>query len=135
MYTCILVIYYMCCYINQNRMQRVITSVRSQVLPRTLKCQRFSSFSAGDIPTACFLPQDEVQARVINVIASIKSAPSNISNTCYFGPDLGFDSLIIKDLLNRLGEEFCVSIPAATGDKIIGVKDAIQFFSTHPKAR
>jgi acyl carrier protein len=109
-------------------MLRVVSSV-----PKAAR--RLLSSSSSAVPAACYLPSEEVTGRVINVVRSFKSAPPVISPECSFGPDLEFDSMMMKELVERLGEEFCVDIPASNGNNINGVKEAVAYFSAHPKAR
>lgn len=87
------------------------------------------------VPAGSYLPADDVTNRVLNVVKSIKSTPRTISVESHFTVDLGFDSLLRKDVLSKLEEEFCVPVPAPTADSILSVHSAVKYFSSHPKAR
>jgi acyl carrier protein len=92
----------------------------------------------SSVPAAAFLPKAVVTERVISVVKSIRSAPSaprevDIKN--HFVADLGFDSMIRKELTTKLGEEFCVTIPAKDSNSLLSVMDSVEYFAAHPKAR
>jgi acyl carrier protein len=91
--------------------------------------------SSTSLPVGCLLPREEVQQRVEQVVRSIKSAPKIIAPNSYFVADLGFDSLIVRDVISRLSEEFCVDVPSASADRFVSVGAAVDFFAAHPKAR
>ena len=99
-----------------------------------LSIRRLSSM-AQPYPAQCLLPHDEVLARVQSVVSSIRSAPENVSQNATFCVDLEFDSLLIKEVIQKLGDEFCVAIPASDANKLYGVSEATKYFASHPKAR
>lgn len=112
----------------------------ANVLPVFTKMMRSSAFkivrcSMSSVPTAAYLDVQEVTERVTNVVKSIRSAPPTVDAGAYFVADLGFDSLIRKELNEKLADEFCVTVPAKDSELFISVASAIQYFSTHPKAR
>ena len=109
-------------------MYRVANSLRFGSARRMLS-------TAADVPAACFLPAEQVSARVIDVVRSFKAAPPTVSASSSFVPDLGFDSMMVNDLIGRLGAEFCVDVPASAADSFYGIKEATAFFTSHPKAR
>jgi acyl carrier protein len=86
-------------------------------------------------PSAAFLPTAQVTDRVLNVVQSIKYAPEVVSVDADFAKDLEFDSIIVSDLVSKLGAEFCVNVTEKDASGMKSVKAAIDFFSSHPKAR
>lgn len=89
----------------------------------------------SSVPAAAFLPKAVVTERVIGVVKSIRSAPQEVDITNHFVADLGFDSMIRKELTMKLGEEFCVSIPAKDADSLLSVMGTVEYFAAHPRAR
>lgn len=92
--------------------------------------RRFST-----LPARCFLPKDVVEGRVINVIKSIRLKPENVAGNSHFVATLQLDTLQRKELLFKLGDEFCVEIPASKVGAINCIPSAVEYFSTHSKAR
>ena len=90
---------------------------------------------SAQVPAACYLPVDQVKERVIDVVRSMKEAPSVIADNACFGSDLQFDSMLIKEVVSRLEDEFCVSIPTEKVDTMYGVEAAVSYFSSHTHAR
>ena len=90
---------------------------------------------ATAVPRGSYLPASEVTERVINVVKTFKSASADVDITKSFVADLKFDSLIRKDFIIRLEEEFCVDVPAIEANNFLSVGDAVNFFAGHPKAR
>jgi acyl carrier protein len=86
-------------------------------------------------PAAGLVPEAAVTARVLDVVQGLKWAPESVAVDAHFVNDLEFDSLIQKDLIEKLGAEFCVSIPHKDAKGIVTVKAAVDFFAAHPKAR
>jgi len=86
-------------------------------------------------PPAAFVPVQEVTSRVLNVVQGLKYAPESVAVDAHFVKDLEFDSLITKDLIEKLGAEFCVPVPAKEADKMVTAQAAVDFFAQHPKAR
>lgn len=84
-----------------------------------------------------FLSRDNVTARVVDVIQSFNmTRPGAVNINTNFVTELGMDSLLRKELNAELAREFCVpQIPTEIEDSLVSVKDAVDFFSTHPKAR
>jgi acyl carrier protein len=89
----------------------------------------------SSVPAAAFLPKAVVTERVISVVKSIRSAPREVDIKNHFVADLGFDSMIRKELTTKLGEEFCVTIPAKDANSLLSVMDSVEYFAAHPKAR
>ena len=58
-----------------------------------------------------------------------------MSEKCSFQGDLGLDSLDEVELVMALEEEFALEIPDAEADKIRSASDAIEYISTHPRAK
>eukprot|EP01041_Mallomonas_annulata_P005297 gene5297-10591_t len=84
-------------------------------------------------PSATYLSAAEVKTRVLDILQSFPSSPKVIGDNAHFVADLGFDSLLRRDVTSKLESEFCVSL--SKGANIVDVQSAIQYFSTHPKAR
>ena len=93
---------------------------------------RSSKFSTA--PDASFLASLDVTERVLNVVRQIRSTPPTLSANDHFVADLQFDSLIRKNLNVKLMEEFCLT-PAKGHEGFLSVRDAVAYFSQHPKAR
>jgi len=89
---------------------------------------------ASEVFQGAYLNRDVVTSRVINIVKTVDENPSVNANT-YFVPDLGYDSLQRKVLNERLAGEFCVIVPKEVEDGFISVKAAVDYFSSHPKAR
>ena len=107
-------------------MSRVLTKHMSNNVMRR-------SFST--VPAAAYLPTAQVTERVINIVKTIRSAPRTVEVSHHFVADMGFDSLIRKELATKLEEEFCVALAAKDADSLLSVKAAVDYFSAHPKAR
>lgn len=98
--------------------------------------QLTKSFStASDVYALSLLPKEEVTTRVLKTVRSVKFAPQNASEKSYLVADLGFDSFLRKDFVEKLSEEFAVPIPSEVASNIVSVKDAIEYIATLPKAR
>ena len=69
------------------------------------------------------------------MVLSLQYAPSAISPETLFVSELKFDSQVRRDLTQQLAGEFCVALPDATADSIINIQTAVDYFSSHPKAR
>ena len=102
-------------------------------LTKQLSTNMMRSFST--VPAAAYLPTAQVTERVINIVKSIRSAPRAVEISHHFVADMGFDSLIRKELSTKLEEEFCVTLAAKDADSLLSVKAAVDYFSAHPKAR
>lgn len=87
------------------------------------------------LPARCFLPKDVVESRVVNVIKSMRLKPDNVASNAHFVATLQLDTLQRKELLFKLGDEFCVEIPASKLGSINCVPSAVDYFATHSKAR
>lgn len=82
-----------------------------------------------------FLNSDSVADRVVNVVKTVKFTPRDIDLAHSFTADYKFDSLLKKDLLAKLEEEFCLKIPSEVAKDLVTVRAVVDYFSTHPKAR
>lgn len=96
----------------------------------------FRSFRAlSTVPSGAFLPASEVTTRVINVVKSTsRSCPEDLSDDANF-TQLGFDSLIRKELWSNLEEEFCVQVPSNDAESFLSIASVSKYFASHPKAR
>eukprot|EP01031_Cornospumella_fuschlensis_P036877 gene36877-44738_t len=81
------------------------------------------------------LPRAEVEARVLAVLKSMPAVPPTVSANATFSSDLELDSLHRKELVEKLGREFCVAVPAEVGNGFVSVQTAVDFFAKHPKAK
>lgn len=98
--------------------------------------KRIFSNSRRSLSSACCLPASEVEGRISQVVANYKSVPADrLTAQSLFVGELGLDRLQLRDLVKRLGQEFCVDVPYAAADQFISVQSAATFFKTHPKAR
>ena len=74
------------------------------------------------------LEAKEVETKVIEIICDHMDVPGEqVSADTSFVNDLGADSLDTVELVMALEEEFDVEIPDEEAEKIITVKDAIEF--------
>ena len=92
----------------------------------------FASF--GQFPKSSLLKESDVVQRVVNVVNKLGPVAPDFPLTSHFVNDFGLDSLLRKELLLKLGVEFCVPIEEES-DKILSVSSAISYFANHPKAR
>jgi acyl carrier protein len=98
-------------------------------------CLKKLSSSRAEIFAGSFLNAGDVAARVVNVVKSSKFSPHEVKLSDNFVENYGFDSLLRKDLNDKLSREFCVSVPENVADRFVTVQSVVDFFSTHPKAR
>jgi len=49
--------------------------------------------------------------------------------------DLSLDSLDVVELVMAIEEEFAIEIPDAEADKIMTVKEAVDYITAHPQAK
>ncbi|GBG24594.1 Acyl carrier protein [Hondaea fermentalgiana] len=90
------------------------------------------AFSAS----STFLPEAEVQERVIEVIKNFdKVDASKVKPEAHFINDLGLDSLDAVELVMAIEEEFVIEIPDDQAEKILTCDDAVKFVSQHPQAQ
>ena len=74
----------------------------------------------------------EVEAKVKKIIVEqLGVDESEVTPDASFIEDLGADSLDTVELVMALEEEFGVEIPDEDAEKIITVKDAIQYIKEH----
>ena len=97
-----------------------------------------------------------MQHRVASVIFSVKGAPATPASIPHavstssakassdygsllsgksLGADLGFDSLLRKNLLMQLSGEFCEPISSEEADNLLDFNSIVTYFASHPKAR
>lgn len=96
--------------------------------------KEFSS-SKTEIFPGSFLNGGDIAARVVNVVKSSKFSPHEVKLSDNFVENFGFDSLLRKDLNEKLSKEFCVTVPENAADRFVTVQAVVDYFSTHPKAR
>jgi acyl carrier protein len=84
--------------------------------------------------SVAFLDQTSVSARVIDVVKSTYGVPPSVSDESSLAT-LGFDSLLRKDLLVNLENEFCIQIPEKDIKAFTTIGDASKYIATNPKAR
>lgn len=89
------------------------------------------------MPAAGFLSKPEVLCRVLGVVSTFRSAPptSSISENAYFTTDLGFDTMMREELVEKLESEFTVPFPAGKAASYPSVSSVVDYFSSHPKAK
>ncbi len=91
--------------------------------------------ASSNIYAGAFLDAEVVHNRVIDAIKTIKYAPEKIDMNSRFVADMGFDSILRKNLITVLEDEFAVKVPAAQSDDFVTVRNVVDYFSSHPKAR
>mmetsp|Transcript_30920 Transcript_30920/g.52291 ORF Transcript_30920/g.52291 Transcript_30920/m.52291 type:complete len:117 (+) Transcript_30920:53-403(+) len=91
---------------------------------------RFSS-----VPPGAFLPVEEVTDRVLSVVKSMPLCPETVTPDMGFGSDLGFDSMIRKELNDKIATEFCLTIGDDAKATFATPASVISFVSASPKAR
>jgi acyl carrier protein len=92
------------------------------------------SFSSA--PSAAFFSEKEIEPRVMSVIQSIRSCPDNVVLSAAYATDLGFDSMIRKELVGKFSDEFRVPLSAEDADGILTTVGAtVKFFASHSKTR
>jgi len=73
-----------------------------------------------------------VQERVQKIIAEQLSVEEDqVTIEASFVDDLGADSLDTVELVMALEEEFEIDIPDEEAEKIVNVKDAVDYIKTH----
>eukprot|EP00612_Vaucheria_litorea_P004254 CAMPEP_0171466032 /NCGR_PEP_ID=MMETSP0945-20130129/8939_1 /TAXON_ID=109269 /ORGANISM="Vaucheria litorea, Strain CCMP2940" /LENGTH=145 /DNA_ID=CAMNT_0011993891 /DNA_START=81 /DNA_END=516 /DNA_ORIENTATION=- len=83
-----------------------------------------------------FLPVEEVQERVINVVKAFEQVEdSKVTPTSHFINDLGLDSLDTVEVVMAIEEEFVIEIPDDMAEKLLTIEDAVKFVSQHPQAK
>jgi acyl carrier protein len=97
---------------------------------KSTSCKRM----LATLPKSAYLPQSVVQERVESTVGKIKGVPPSIGFNNHFVHDLGLDSLNRRELILLLGKEFNVPIESVA-DQILSVNDAVEYLSTHSKAR
>ena len=121
---------------------------RLQINDEIIMMRRFLS-----VPARCYLPREVVAERVSAVLSSSSSTSQSFANNpmlsgsvfqhpqnilpdrVHFVADLELDSLKRKVVVKRLADEFCVALPPSAAGSIMDVGAAVDYFSTHPKAR
>ena len=74
----------------------------------------------------------DVRKKVIAIIAEQLAKPEDsIQESSHFVDDLGADSLDTVELVMAFEEEFGVEIPDDAAEKILTVKDAIDYLKEH----
>ncbi|CAA7388768.1 unnamed protein product [Spirodela intermedia] len=83
-----------------------------------------------------FLDKSEVADRVITVVKNFQKVdPAKVTPNAHFSDDLGLDSLDAVEVVMALEEEFGFEIPDSDADKINSINLAIDFISSHPRAK
>jgi acyl carrier protein len=78
------------------------------------------------------VPPEEVQAKVIDIIAEQMQIPKEqITLQTHFVNDLGADSLDVVETVMELEEAFEISIPDEDSTKIQTVGDAVTYIKEH----
>lgn len=90
---------------------------------------------AIEAPAGSFLSKNEVTRRVLDVLRSVKSCPTDVSVEQNFASDLKFDSMIRRDLNNKIADEFCVHVGAGESEKFVNGASVVSYITKHPKAR
>jgi acyl carrier protein len=76
-----------------------------------------------------------IDERVIRIVAEqLNIKAEEIKLEASFVNDLGADSLDIVELVMDLEEEFGVEIPDGDAEKIVTVKDTIEYIKAHAEA-
>ena len=77
----------------------------------------------------------DIEARVKKIIAEqLGVEESQVTNEKAFVADLGADSLDTVELVMALEEAFEIEIPDEDAEKILTVKQAIEYIQAHSKA-
>lgn len=102
---------------------------------RRVVTQQVRRAASSSAPQGSFLTAADVTARVLNVVKTIRSVPPTVSADAKFA-ELGFDSMIRKELWTKFEDEFCVEVPPQDAERaFVSVADVSKYFSSHPKAR
>ncbi|KAG7337364.1 acyl carrier protein [Nitzschia inconspicua] len=90
------------------------------------------TFASG----SAFLDPAEVTSRIIEVVKNFDQVDSSkVTEVVKFTDDLGLDSLDIVEVVMAIEDEFAIEIPDAEADKIVSIKDAVEYISSHPMAK
>ncbi len=65
------------------------------------------------------------------VVDQLNVAPDEVTVEASFIEDLGADSLDVVELVMALEEEFGIEIPDEEAEKIMTVKDAVEYIKAH----
>ena len=80
------------------------------------------------------VPPEEVQAKVIDIIAEQMQIPKEqITVQTHFVNDLGADSLDTVELIMEFEKEFNISIPDEQAETITTVGQAVSYLEEHAK--
>ncbi len=65
------------------------------------------------------------------VVEQLNVSPDEVKEESKFVEDLGADSLDVVELVMALEEKFDIEIPDSDAEKIVTVKDAIEYIQNH----
>eukprot|EP00270_Netrium_digitus_P019324 TRINITY_DN75_c0_g1_i1.p1 TRINITY_DN75_c0_g1~~TRINITY_DN75_c0_g1_i1.p1 ORF type:complete len:139 (-),score=28.70 TRINITY_DN75_c0_g1_i1:328-744(-) len=83
-----------------------------------------------------YLDRAVVTERVLTILKNFQKVdPAKVTPSSNFQKDLGLDSLDTVEVVMAFEEEFAVEIPDSEADKIVSASDAIEYISSHPKAK
>jgi acyl carrier protein len=93
-------------------------------------------FASGNssIPAGCYLPKEDVTARVLEVVKRTREF-EEVKPSAHFVADLKLDSALRRSLTAELGREFCVKVPVEASEGMLSVEDVVNYFGSHPRAR
>lgn len=93
------------------------------------------SLSSIEAPPGSFLPLDECTSRVMQALKTVPAMPQEATAGQLFAAELGFDSLMRRELVQKAAAEFCLEIPAADADKFFNGEAIAAYVAASPKAR
>jgi len=82
-----------------------------------------------------FMDRKEVTNRVLERVKGYEGVEADKVTEESSFKDLGLDSLDGVEVVMSFEEEFLIEIPDADSDKIVSVKDAIDYIAAHPEAK
>jgi NADH dehydrogenase (ubiquinone) 1 alpha/beta subcomplex 1, acyl-carrier protein len=82
------------------------------------------------------LTQEQIAERVLTVVKNFgKVDAGKVQLDSHFMEDLGLDSLDTVEVVMAIEEEFAVEIPDEDADRILSIKQAVEYLSKHPEAK
>eukprot|EP00755_Sulcionema_specki_P016006 Sspe_Gene.60929::Locus_33668_Transcript_1_1_Confidence_1.000_Length_488::g.60929::m.60929/K03955/NDUFAB1; NADH dehydrogenase (ubiquinone) 1 alpha/beta subcomplex 1 len=105
----------------------------------------FRSFAAAAVRPAMrsvfqarayFLDREDTQRRVIDCVRNFEKVPADkVGPDSHFINDLGLDSLDQVEVVMAFEQEFTLDIPDNEAEKILTIKDAVEYIANHPQAK
>mmetsp|Transcript_9210 Transcript_9210/g.29912 ORF Transcript_9210/g.29912 Transcript_9210/m.29912 type:complete len:82 (-) Transcript_9210:207-452(-) len=77
----------------------------------------------------------EITERVMGVVKNYDKVDEALVTPEIGFKELSLDSLDVVELVMAIEEEFAIEIPDAEADKIMTIKEAVDYIAAHPQAK